>query len=646
MDYETDNIIQWIFEKIFDQLTLDCKELYVNPFEKIKLRTFDNEKIYKLINKLSNRPLEKIKEYLTNEKFQEKFLFGKIKKKLYVKILLNSSTNDIDNLLRFGYKIDNICLQLIVLNDRIDILKFILQTNSEIKLYDELLFYCSEFGYEEMYFYLRDSGLYPNISVFNKAALCNSLNIIKDVNKYIGISDKILSTVFQINNNEIILFIIEETIKNKIKINKNLMAYPILNNNMDLLINLEKQQLIDWHNDLYYSAVLSGSIDMVKYVELKLPDIHKNHSLDISKNKKGKITLLLEDMIYEINKKKYFSHTINYAIQSGSLEMVKYIYSKGYGITISNFITAIKQGTPEILSFLCNKYDKSLPFYLVHYFGINSFVFDKIEKANILFGSNRLCIEPSHKLLINDYKKESMHIEMISNTANISEDDNIDPDYLMKYYIFFVPTRGFKFNHRLLTKTRIYLELKLENELEKIFLSQLNKNDQQIIIDALYLFGTIDQVKKLYPLLNTKDYPNQQIIMEILCYSQINKLCYLFYNGLLTNQIIQNILPVVTMINDDLLNLFFEKITNYEPQLKYTLLSGKKSAIEKWLILHQNYRSYTDQNIKEILILDDIELIKKFNIPYKLLQNLMYWIEESDLLEVHSYLKSLDTKIL
>jgi hypothetical protein len=438
--------------------------------------------------------------------------------------------------------------------------------------------------------------------------------------------------------------LVEEAIKNKISINKNLITYPVLNNNIQLLLELDKKQLVDWYNELYYSALLSGSMEMVKFIESKIPDIHKNYVLDTSKNKKGQMSLLLMEMIYEINKKKYFSHTINYAIQSGSLEIVKYIHQKGYGITVSNFITAIKQSTLDILNYLCENYFKKLPFYLIHYFGTNSYISNKIEKAKILIFADLLPLDQVGKLSIDDYRKESTHIEMISQTVQVPEDGNIDTDYLMKYQLFFVPIKGFKLNYRLITKTRICLKLNLENELKNIFLSNLNQNDRQFVIDVLYLFGTIDQIKKLYPLLNTNICPSKQIIMEIMCYCQINKLCHLSHNNLLTDQIVLDVYPIATMLGDHCLNLFFQKIVNDRPKIKFILLSGKKSEIEKWLIENKPIqKSWIDKDIiKNILALEDLNLIIKIDIPHELLFDLICWAEESDLLEIQTYLKSIN----
>ncbi|AYV85680.1 MAG: ankyrin repeat protein [Satyrvirus sp.] len=651
-----DNIIEWIFNKIFDQITINSSELYIVPFDKIKNRTFANIGICNLVNKLSNRPTTKISEYLLDEKFQENFLFSKIKKKINVQILLGN-INKIKYLINFGYKIDERSLQLCIMNNRLDILKLVIDMFKP-KLDNKLLSFCAEFGYDDIYFFLREKNLVPNISIFNSAVLGNSLNIIKDINKYIGISKKIVSNAFETDNTDIILYLVEEALNEKIKIEQNLIIYPIMNNNFSLLEKFEKMDLFSfsWHVELYYSAILSGSIKMAEYVETKInyPDMHKNRILDTSKTKKGYISPLLTDIIYEIDGKKYFSHCINYAIQSGSVEMLEYIYSKGYKITPSNFITALKQGTVEMLFFLSKNYETFLPFYFINYFGVNCYFPNKMEKAKILVDNNLLKISYDGKITINDYKKDSLHVEMINQSSQICEDSIYDIDYLMKYSIFFVPEQGYKLNNQLLSKVRLCLEFNLDEELRNILTKKLNEYDKQIVIDSIYLFGNISQIKKFYPLLDNEFVyvPNKQIIMEILCYGQLNKLCYLQNNKLINESLSKDLYTLSTAISDHYLNLFFKKFGKYDPELKFVILSKKKEEIEKLFEKLFEKSPHLVNNlptniIKNLLLLDDIDLIKnldtKFGIKKFLCEDeLINWMEENDLLEIREFIQKIE----
>lgn len=640
---EQDNIIQWIFEKIFDQLTVESAELYITPYDKILSKTFNSQPIYQLINKLSHRNIDIIKEYLTNKQFQEKFLFAKIKKKIHVQILLND-LDKIKYLIGYGYKPDAMALQLVVLNNRLDILKYIIKDiikdYTKIKPTNDLLMYCAEFGYDDIYFYLRDNGLVPNISIYNKALLGHSIKIITDISENIGLSNKILTTAFQSNHTDIILFLVKTTSQEKIKLCPNLMTYPILNANFNLLKQLEEMNLVNWHAELYYSALLSGSMEMVAYIETKILDLHEKHTLDTSKTRKGQSSLLLEDMVYEVKGKKYFSHCTNYAVQSKSLEIVKYIHSKGYGITKSNILTAIKQGTREILEYLLENYHQIIPNYFIHYFGTNSFIADKMSMAKVLI-NHGFDLDPKKNMNVNDYKKESIHLEMISQSVQIPEDGQIDPDYLLKYQLFFVPIKGYKLNYRLLTKTRICLELNLDIQLQNIFSSDLNNTDKQFVMDTLFLFGNITQIIKYYPMLNTTSPPSKQILMEIMCYCQINKLCYLIHKHLLTHDLIFFLQPVKIILADQYIDTVFAKIdiNSIEPDLKFILLSGKKQLIINYATIHKD-KLLTKALAKEILMIADIELIKYFNFSGLPINELIEWAIDTDLLEIANHLKN------
>nr|AEX63023.1 putative ankyrin repeat protein [Moumouvirus Monve] len=389
----SDNIIKWMFEKVFDQLTRCGLELYCTPYFNINETTFQNKKVHNIISLVTKKSVEDIKKYLTDLFFIKKFLFSKTNKKIYVAIFLNDF-DEVKNLINFGYCLDKICIKLAVLNNRFDMLKYFGILKPNLLQDGELLAISAEYSYEDIYFYLRNLKLLPNISIYKSAVLGNSLNIIHDISKIIGLSKKIMEIAFQTNNTEIIKFLLNQAQEDKFIISKNFVTYPIVNNNFDIINILVENNLVNWNLELYYSALLSGNFEMVKFIESKINIDHQNKILDSSKIGRGKSSLLIHDTIYQYNNKNYFSHTMNYAIQSNNLEIVKYIYEKGYGITPSNFITAIRQASIEIIKFLTDVYKKELPFYLIHYFGLDARIKDKISKAKILLESNLLSLNP------------------------------------------------------------------------------------------------------------------------------------------------------------------------------------------------------------------------------------------------------------
>lgn len=543
--------------------------------------------------------------------------------------------DQIKKLVGVGYQTDSKSYPIMIINDQLDILKFFIEMGAPIS--DELLMYCVEFNRESIYFYLRGVGAVPNISVYNRAILGNSLLIITDINNQIGISAKTLEQAFETNNTDIILFLIQEAITSNVNIDSNLIAYPILNKNFDLLNELNKYQIINWHYELYYSALLSGSMEMILFIESKIPNIHDDHILDTSRTQKGRQTsLLLHDMIYQRSNKKYFSHTINYAIQSGSIEIVQWIHSKGYGITVSNIITSIRSGQPQIFEFIINSYANVIPFYILHYFSMWAYVPNKMIMAKILIDSKLFEFDPIMKISMDTYRKESIHLAMINDMAHSFENIQVDIDYLMSYKSFFVETNGYKLNNKLLIKMRICLELNLDGDLLKIFSASHNDSDNRSIIDSLYLFGTFDQICHFHPLINKC--PSDIIIGEIICYRQINKLCYLIKNNLLTEQCIDFIHSVIITLDDPSLNMLIPTLTNKEPDIKNILLSGNKLLIDKWITEHQNDKHdyMTNDIIKILLLTEDLELINKFDIRG---DSLIEWAYNEDLLEVCSHLK-------
>ncbi len=178
---------------------------------------------------------------------------------------------------------------MLIINNKLNLLKKLIDGELlKIKLTNDLLMYCAEYGYNDMYFYLTSLGLVPNISVYNKAVLSESPKIVTDINNRIAPSSKTLNTAFQVNNTDIIKFLLTECKKENIHLDSNLVTYPILNSNTELIDFMEQNKLINWHFELYYSALLSGSIPTIKFLEEKIPNIHENRILDSSHSKKVK----------------------------------------------------------------------------------------------------------------------------------------------------------------------------------------------------------------------------------------------------------------------------------------------------------------------------------------------------------------------
>lgn len=569
------NNIKWIFEKIFNQLTNNTKDLFEIPYHLIREKTFNNNKIYSIIGTLTLQSVEDIKQTIINYEYH--FLFKILKNKANINILLGTNYQSLKKP----------SLILAVINNRLDIIK-----NYSIDDI-ELLAYAAQYGYEDIYFYLRQF-LSPIIVVYKKAIYGNNLNIIKDVSNVVGLSTHLLELAFEENNSDVILFLIDIAKEENIKINNNLLNYLVMNNNLELINKIE--YLFEWSIEIYYSALLSGSMEMIKFVETKINIDHTKKELDMSKIEKGKKSLLLDDIIYIDNGKKYFSHTMNYAIQSNNLEIVKYINQLGYGITMTNLITAIRQADVDIFEFISLNFNK-IPLYIINYFSHRSFIVDKFEKAKLIFDK----IDWYHHYSVDDYRKEKAHIEIINNNNKIDGDNIYDIDYLMKYYLFF---------------DDIYLRLVTSIRLHLLFNKIFTHKNIQIISDVIFLFGNIQQLKEVIVL------PKIEIIMEVLCYQKIIKICYLIQKQLLEESDKKQIFNLGIILNNQNINLVLDKFFKYDKNIKYIILSEDIELIKNIIHLVNN-----KDDIQNILLLENNQL----NLLLKIDNDIKDWCRDNDL---------------
>jgi len=635
--------IEWIFEKIFRRLTLNCEEIWVSPWNSIVAKTFDNPIVHQLMSDLTTNTPEMIQSYLSDPKFRRGFVYRCLNHKVRTAILFGDRT-DVQNLCTEGYSICDICLKLMVVNNRLDMWRNLASFKFTTRPSKELLAIAAEFSLTEFYFYLRQTyDLIPNVSVYNKAVLGQSLEIVQDINKEIGLSQKILTAVTQTNDTPITKFVIEQALEQNLKPSPNLVTYPILNENYELLEWMETKLAFEWHAELYYSAILSGSLSMMHHVENKLAthqiNIHQNWILDTSRSKKkGRSTVLLEDIIYQKGTSNYFSHTMNYAIQSGSVEIVKYIWSLGYGITPSNFVTAVQQATVSVLEALIQMYSKPLPSYLIYYFGLSTNIEQKFQKLDLLIQSDLLDLDQT-SLTVLDYKKESVHLELITDKVQIKETGSTDLDYLMNYPMFFSHVKGFKPNHKLIVKTRYYLQTNNSDKLSQTYgelFDKANLQDRQILTDLLFLFGTPLQMQA-----HSKDVaPSLPIVTELICYAEVLKLCFILHRQLLPTDRLHHVLPLVSLLDNSKLNLIFAK-WNHNLSLRMLLSNLDPNQIRRWIQTNPDpLTNYID--IKNVLRTDQRIIIELFDLKIgeSDMSELIDWSVSNEYMESAQVLKN------
>ena len=179
--------LEWIFEKLFEQLTENHKNLFILPFDQIHSLTFENPTLHNIIGNFTSIPKEIAKEHINDSQFKHRFIHNLTNNKIHTVVLLGNFIA-LGNLLNLGYEIDEKTIELIIRNNQIEMLKIILTKKPSLRLTNDLLMIPAEYSYTEMYFYLKEFGLVPNISVYNSASVGHSMEIFEDISHHIGIS--------------------------------------------------------------------------------------------------------------------------------------------------------------------------------------------------------------------------------------------------------------------------------------------------------------------------------------------------------------------------------------------------------------------------------------------------------------------------
>jgi len=612
------NNIIWIFEKIWNQILFKSDNIFQFPYKHLREKTFYNEKIWKLIHHKTKLPMQTIQDILTPLSFQKRIIYPYLKNRLNLTILF-CQPDAFQNLLEETHPYNTETIRLLVINGRLEMLKLFLERYPQIKITGELLFLAVETAEEEIYFFLRARGLNPNLSIYEKATKC-SLRIIKDIHETIHFNKKILFAAFQGGNREIIKFLMDEAHSENQPIPPEFLSYVVIEKNLEALDTFFERQPDAWGDELFYAALLSGSMEMVKWAENMKPEIHYDWNLDKSHLKKGKKSPILEDITYLKNGKTYFSHTMNYAIQSKNLEIVQYIYSLGYGVTLSNIITCLTHSTIEILSFVASKYqvyqtthqeNQTLPGFILYYFGFFSLIENKLEKALVLYQHRLLPLSVPEVHRLHDQKKDSFYYQLSLQTENA--DMFYDEDYLLQVSLFFP---NLSKDYKIASLFRFYLYARLD------YTKFLTILEPQLASDLIFLFGDVSQI--VLPML-----PQILIIMEIVCYYQIPKIAYLWKNNYFQPEIIEKIAPVFYMLADPNLNNFLEKWNLPKTHPKYSLLSGCGKI---------DYPVKLDwEDFKKIILNVETSYLFKISIKREDLQRLISFCNEYDLPEIKDY---------
>ena len=502
----------------------------------------------------------------------------------------------------------------------------------------ELLYYCCHNS--DMYFFAKKYDLMANISILNRAIEFGNLDICQDILEHIAPDTETLNIAFENNHTDIIIMLLKMTETDNISYPKEIISYPIMNNNLEIVKTLENYHAIKWNHELYFSAILSGNLDMIKYIETKFINIHSNFQLDSINYSTKKMNTIINEITYHIMGKKYYSHTMNYAIQSDNIEIVKYFYELGYGITMSNFVTAIKQSKINILKFLCKHYDKKLPYYIIHYFGPQSVVENKIHKAKILYDYGHLILSLDIIPTAAGLNSESLHLSYFGGKKIISE-IIYDSDYFMGHYNFFNIKK--KSDSIFVVMTRLILEFNLDCSLLEYQDENIDTEKSNLITSAAYIYGNLFQIKTLINKNIIQTTPSDRILSQLFSTNQIGKLCIIHHMLGFGLESYSTIYKINLMLSNKLINNLAKKIIGdfeIDNKSEYIIESKNINSISEFL--KSNKVDLTKKQLKNVLLLDDINLTKLLKYPPNILEELINWSLSNDLLEVYKYFCSLN----
>lgn len=634
--YDTNSSIDWVFEKAFKKITSEGKNLYTEPFKKVYESTFGNSLLHSTIGKLVRIDKETVAKYVTETRFISTILQN-ITNRIDAYVIMGKRYN-VHELIETGYEVDDKCIQLAIVNNDIDMLKKLIYFSNKTPTHQHMFYSCS-LETSDIYFYLRSLNLQPNISIYNRAVTGSCIDIVSDINKIVGVSSETLKLAFENNFDPIVIFLLQVAKTDKIKIPTEAVNYTIMNKNFELLQIVETYTHIDWNVKMYHTSLLSGCLRMIHYVESKIDNLHKFRLPDCSGTKMWKSNLFIKDTVYKVNSKNYFSHSINYAVQSNSLEVVKYVHELGYGITVSNFITAIKQSTVQILKYLCENYFGKLPKYVLCYLGFKSFIADKEEKIKLLIENNCVDIYDT-KYSTEYYRTETSHIQLIESNDTIYSDCVYDTDYLMKYYIFFPKIESKQIPYVLITVCKIYLQLNNLPQLETVFNNQ-PKYYLQYLVDTLYLYGNLSQIKHLtnsVTLLQCDICPSTQIILEIVCYNHLDKLCYMVNRKMITKPVVDTVYNVATVLSNSYILQLFSKNYKIITDINYVVQSKNICFINNFMATNSSQVTPSKKLLKSVLSLNNSQIADKFIFKQEYLDELTQWTKKNQLIEMYNYL--------
>lgn len=600
-----------VFVKILKSLTQNYQSFYHLPWKIIQGKIFHSTALQHALHKAC---CVQGQTYLESAK-QQKFILKRSLGKIEAAILLGHE-GKLKQYVELEYNFTLQHLKLATLNNQMNMLRMM----SDVTFDQDLLYDSAE----ETYFYWIARGLKSNISILNHAVEYQTQSVIQHILQYVGMSSTTMLKAIQANNTIILPYLYEEMQRENIKLTQDMFYYLILNDHLEFLQTLNVTLEEEW----YAAALLSGSMRMINWFETRCEAIHTTFNIDRSHRKKFQRTLITYEATYYRDHQIYFSHAVNYAIQSQSTQVLQHVLQHQYGISASNFITVIKQGTLEQLKLLCQCYFTPLPQAYFYYFSLHHYAPDKLNKLDYLLKHSRLSL---HDFIHEkpNYQIESIHLRASQSQTEIMNLQCYDEDYILQRTTFFAPSAGYKLNYRLLVSTRVALHTNDEASIRHLYAHCKHDVDRQCLCDCVVLMGQMMHLKWI-PISRV----SLHILSELVCYGQIGKLHYLHTQcGLPINEL----WSIAQTIGQAAMITFFQRMApSLTFNIDHVLYSQSATLIKSQLQCIESYFMSTKLTLVQM---DRRKLFTHITWQNQSLNQFMKLAQENGCQRVYHYLK-------
>lgn len=579
--------VDWYADKIFAMATRDGADMLTTNFEKLWADTLGNPEVIAAIVKISGLDIDVVTRRLTQKNAKKQFVIRKLESQFLADVILGYDI-DIYHLDKIDDEIITKAQTLAIVNSRHHVWP---QLASRLCAKDQHLMTAIAAGNHTIYQILMATGKWRRtLNLYYQAVASGSIEIVHDVASEVAPCVKLLEWGFQANYPDIIEWLIQEAVENRIDMPAWLWHYAFMNA-QHLLI---KKYVKNWHMEYYHSALLSGDLDVISEFETRYPDLHHDLGLDKAREARGQKSVILDDIMYRYRGKRRFSHTVNYAIQSKQVSVVKHVLKHGYGVTFSNIVTCIRQSNVATLDVLTNVYTSVLPTAALCYFDIRHAVPDRWAKIALLLRKGQLRLTPSDRpATISEIKHESAHREILSEITDMEWQQILSDTYVLwQMHAYLLPKSkpdSYLYHSQIKLRTRFMIALKFQitSQLEAI-LRVVHAAEAEMLAGILALEADFPLFQKLEPKISVL--PNETVMSELVCRRQLAKICYYYQAGRINSDLAIRLATLGAVVEPELWNKFFTRQGYHNVTLSAAQIISTNNAdwIYDWLSRNPN----------------------------------------------------------